>query len=93
MATATQTTPLPEFATQRRYNELVHRTSKRSLENSSYRSRDDVMSHSSVRRSSWLERLKSLKERWQHSLLVEYALVALLVAVTGIHLLLVFSPG
>lgn len=51
------------------------------------------MSHTSIRRSSWLERLKSLKERWQHSLLVECALVVLLVAVTGIHFLFIFRAG
>lgn len=51
------------------------------------------MSHTSIHRSSWPERLKSLKERWQHGLLVEYALVALLVAGTGLHLLFVFGAG
>ena len=51
------------------------------------------MWRTSVRRSSWFERLELLKERWQHSLLVEFVLVALLVAFTGVHFLFVLRAG
>ena len=51
------------------------------------------MSHTSVRQSSWFERLERLNERWQHSLLVELALIVLLTAFTGVHFLFVLSAG
>ena len=49
------------------------------------------MADTSIRGPSWLERLKL--PRKQRGLLVEYALVALLVAFTAAHLLFVFSAS
>jgi hypothetical protein len=51
------------------------------------------MADTSVRRSSWSERLKPPTRRRQRGLLVEYALVALLIAFTAVHLLFVFSTS